>query len=160
VVEIDTRELTGGEKAWSWVKKGVPIRLEVGSKEIAANSVYMGRRDKEYKDRKAVSRQEFLDTITAQLDEMQSYLLNRARDFQKQNLVLINNKEDFYKYFEGDGGFALAHWNGSTEVEAKIKTDLSVTTRCIPLQDMGDGAGKCIFTGEPSKQRVIFAKAY
>lgn len=160
VVEIDARELTGGEKAWSWVKKGVPIRLEIGNKEIENDAVFMGRRDKEYKERKAVPRQEFISTLIAQLDEMQHNLLARAREFQKQNTKMINSKEEFYEFFKGDGGFALAHWNGSAEVEAKIKSDLSVTIRCIPLQDMGDGAGKCIFTGEPSKQRVIFAKAY
>lgn len=161
VVEVDTRELTGGEKAWSWVKKGVPIRLEIGNKDIENDAVFMGRRDKEYKDRVAMKRQEFLSTVTSQLDEIQNWLLTRAREFQKQNTVMINSKEDFYKFFEGEGGgFALAHWNGSAEIEAKVKSDLGVTTRCIPLQDIGDGAGKCIFTGEPSKQRVIFAKAY
>jgi len=161
VVEIDTRELTGGEKAWSWVKKGVPIRLEVGNKEIENDAVFMGRRDKEYKERKAVPRQEFVSTLIAQLDEMQNNLLTRAREFQKQNTKLINSKEEFYDFFKGEGGgFALAHWNGSAEVEAKVKSDLSVTIRCIPSEDMGDGAGTCIFTGEPSKQRVIFAKAY
>lgn len=161
VVEMDTRELTGGEKAWSWVKKGVPIRLEIGNKEIENDAVFMGRRDKEYKERKAVPRTEFINTLSAQLDEMQSNLLNRAREFQKQNTQLINSKDEFYEFFKGEGGgFALAHWNGSAEVEAKIKSDLSTTIRCIPLQDRGDGAGKCIFTGEPSKQRVIFAKAY
>lgn len=159
VVEIDTREITGGEKAWSWVKKGVPIRLEIGSKEIAANSVFMGRRDKEYKERQSISRDEFIATVVAELDIVQNYLLKRAREFQQKNTVTIDSKEAFYEFFKGDGGFALAHWNGSAEVEAKIKSDLSVTIRCIPFDGEGH-QGTCIFTGEPSKQRVIFAKAY
>ena len=158
-IEIDARELTGGEKSWSWVKKGVPIRLEIGNKEVAANSVFMGRRDKEYKDRKAISKQEFLQNVTRELDEMQTNLLNRAREFQKQNTVTINNKDDFYEFFKGNGGFALAHWNGSAEVEKKLKEDLSVTIRCIPFTVKKE-SGKCIFTGEESQQRVIFAKAY
>jgi prolyl-tRNA synthetase len=158
-VEIDTRDLPGGEKGWSWVKKGIPVRLEIGNKECAANSVFMGRRDKEYKDRKALPLADFLATITAELDEIQNNLFQQALAFQKQNTVVINSKEDFYEFFKGDGGFALAHWNGSADVEAKIKQDLSVTIRCIPFENKS-GPGKCIFTGEPSAQQVIFAKSY
>lgn len=158
-VELDTRDLPGGEKSWSWVKKGIPIRLEIGNKERSADSVFMGRRDKEYKERVGIPRSEFVANITTLLDEMQANLLTRARAFQKENTVIIENKDDFYRFFAGDGGFAVAHWNGSAEVEAKIKQDLSVTIRCIPFDDK-DGPGQCIFTGEPSKQRVIFAKAY
>ena len=159
-VEIDTRELTGGEKAWSWVKKGVPIRLEIGNKECAANTVFMGRRDREYKDRRVIARETFLATVTNELDELQNTLLERATAFQKANTVDIHNKDDFYAFFAGEGsGFVRAHWNGSAEVEAKIKQDLSVTIRCIPM-NANKEAGKCIFTGEPSAQPVIFAKAY
>ncbi len=158
-VEIDTRELPGGEKAWSWVKKGIPVRLEIGGKECAGNSVYMGRRDKEYKDKQSLSREAFISSVTQQLDEMQANLFKRANDFAQQNTTVINDKDAFYKHFKNDGGFALAHWNGSAEVEAKIKQDLSVTIRCIPF-DSHDEPGTCIFTGEPSTQRVVFAKAY
>lgn len=158
-VEIDYRELTGGEKAWSWVKKGVPIRIEVGMKECQGNSVFFGRRDKEYKDRQSMDKQQFIVNVVTELDELQNTLLTRARNFQKQHTVEINNKIDFYHFFEGEGGFALAHWNGDPEVEAKIKEDLNVTIRCIPLTDNPE-PGICIFSGEPSKQRVIFAKSY
>lgn len=158
-VEIDRRELTGGEKAWSWVKKGVPIRLEVGLKECQADSVFLGRRDKEYKEREAQNRQTFLSTVVNQLDEMQANLFARALEFRNRNTVVIENKEDFYAFFKGDGGFALAHWNGDPEIEAKVKSELNVTIRCIPLVDHPE-AGTCIFSGAPSKQRVIFAKAY
>lgn len=159
VVELDTRELTGGEKAWSWVKKGIPIRIEIGNKERTNDAVFFGRRDKDYKDRIAQPRQEFIANVVSQLDEMQANLLQRARAFQKENTVNIDSKEEFYQFFKGENaGFALAHWNGSAEVEAKIKQDLSVTIRCIPFES--SEAGICIFTGEPSKQRVIFAKAY
>ncbi len=159
-IEVDTREMTGGEKGWSWVKKGVPIRLEIGNKESGSDSVFMGRRDKEYKDRKSIPRQEFINNVKAELDELQAYLLSRAQEFRTKNTATIDNKDDFYKFFKGEnGGFVLAHWNGSAEIEAKIKQDLSVTIRCIPF-DNKSGPGTCIFTGEPSKQRVIFAKAY
>jgi len=159
-VEVDKRDLPGGEKTWSWVKKGVPIRIEVGEKERTADSVYMGRRDKEYKDKSGVPQQQFIDSVVAILDEIQANLFNRANEFLKKHTIEINSKEDFYKFFTDDnlGGFALAHWNGSGEIEAQIKKDLNVTIRCIPLES--SAAGKCIFSGEPSEKRVIFAKSY
>ncbi|HVY52889.1 MAG TPA: proline--tRNA ligase, partial [Gammaproteobacteria bacterium] len=84
----------------------------------------------------------------------------RAKSFREQNTAIIKNKDEFYEYFAQDkSGFALAHWNGSKEVEAKIKNDLSVTIRCIPFDEKPE-PGQCIFTGEASKQRVIWAKSY
>jgi len=159
-VEMDQRQLTGGEKAWSWVKKGVPIRIEVGAKEREANTVFLGRRDKEYKDKQAQDLRQFLATVTLQLDEIQETLFNRARDFQQQNTMQMDCEADFYEFFtESDGGFASAHWNGDPAIEAKIKQDLNVTIRCIPLVDQPE-PGQCIFSGDHSAQRVIFAKSY
>ena len=159
-VEIDTRELTGGEKAWSWVKKGVPIRIEVGGKECQQNSVFIGRRDKEYKERFSQDRASFIATISAQLDEIQSAIFKRASDFQAKNTVEIDSKEDLYEFFtKTDGGFAKAHWSGDPAIEKTLKEDLNVTLRCIPIVDQPE-PGKCIFSGEKSAQRVIFAKAY
>ena len=158
-IEIDTRELPGGEKAWQWVKKGVPIRLEVGNKEYTNQSVFMGRRDQEYKNRKSISQQEFLATVVKELDEIQTNLLQRARERQKQNSTIIHHQNDFYEFFENDGGFAYAHWNGDAAIEAKIKAELSVTIRCMPFAQKSQ-PGKCIFTGEQSSQQVIFATAY
>jgi prolyl-tRNA synthetase len=159
VIEVDTRDIPGGEKSWSWVKKGVPIRLEIGKKECANTSVFMGRRDKEYKDRQSLSRQEFVQRVVSILDEIQANLWQRAHAFKEKNTVVINTKEDFYEFFKGEGGFALAHWNGNPELEAKIKQDLGVTLRCIPF-DGEKEKGQCIFTGEASKERAIFAKDY
>lgn len=158
-VEIDNRDLAGGDKTWGAVKRGVPIRLEIGNKDMANNSVFMGRRDLPYSERKGVNRDEFIQGIAPMLESIQHNLFERAKAFLNKNTVKINSKEDFYEFFKGDGGFALAHWNGDAGIEAKVKEDLSVTIRCIPLNDT-EGPGKCIFTGEPSKQRVVFAKAY
>jgi prolyl-tRNA synthetase len=166
VVRIDNRELTGGEKAWSWVKKGVPLRVEVGMKEFENNAVYVGRRDKEYKDKVSVPRSDFIATLTQELDALQDNLLQRARDFQKQNTREIHSEKELYDFFKGDGGgFALAFWNGNQEVEAKIKKDLNVTIRCIPIKKDGKGVtwnqtGTCIFSGEKDVHQVVFARAY
>ena len=159
-VEIDQRNLTGGEKAWSWVKKGVPIRIEIGAKECEANTVYLGRRDKEYKDKQAQELRQFLATVTLQLDEIHETIFNRALSFREENTVQIECESDFYEFFtESNGGFASAHWNGNSAIEAKIKQDLNVTIRCIPITEQPE-SGKCIFSGEPSAQRVIFARSY
>jgi prolyl-tRNA synthetase len=160
IVEIDERELTGGEKAWSWVKKGVPFRVEVGMKECQNNSVFVGRRDKEYKDRVSQDKNTFVTTLTEQLEAIQNTLLERARKFREDNTTEIHAEKDFYEFFKADGGFALAHWNGSAEIEAKIKQDLNVTIRCIPIHAEKPQSGTCIFSGEASLQQVIFAKSY
>lgn len=160
VVEIDKRELTGGEKAWHWVKKGIPIRVEVGMKECEGRTVFVGRRDQAYSARHTQNRDEFVKTITQQLDEMQTNIFNRAKTFQQRHTKMINSKDEFYQFFAGEeGGFALAHWNGDPDIEGKIKSDLNVTIRCIPLTDNPE-PGTCIFSGEKSTQRVIFAKSY
>jgi len=160
LVEIDNRDLTSGERGWNWVKKGVPFRVEVGAKELDNDSVFVGRRDRDYKDRKVLARADFLQNIQNELEELQTLLLNKARGFQKSNTEIINSEEDFYNYFtKGNQGFALAHWNGSKTIEEKIKKDLNVTIRCIPKVNNKE-AGKCIFSGDDSPQRVIFAKAY
>ncbi|NLD98678.1 MAG: proline--tRNA ligase [Fibrobacter sp.] len=166
-VEVDKREGRGGEKVWSWIKKGIPLYLEIGPRDVASNSVFVGRRDKGRKERYGVNRSEFIATITTVLDDIQNTLLERARSYRDANTCIINGKDEFYEYFtpankekpEIHGGFALCHWNGSAEVEKQIKNDLNVTIRCIPL-DAQQEQGKCVITGEPSSRRVIFAKAY
>ena len=166
-VEVDQRELRGGEKMWNWVRKGVPIRVEIGPREMEGDSVYMGRRDKDTKDRANMSRQEFVGAIAKQLAEIQTILFERARAYREENTRKIETKNEFYDYFtpknkdkpEIHGGFASCHWNGSSEVEAKVQDELGVTVRCIPLETDNE-PGQCIITGQDSPRRVIFAKAY
>lgn len=166
-VEIDLREGRGGEKVWSWIKKGIPIYLEIGPRDIASDSVFVGRRDKGRKERFSMSRPEFVASVGKILDDIQNGLFEKARQFRDGNLKRIDSKDDFYSFFtpsnkdkpEIHGGFALCHWNGSPEVEEKVKNDLNVTIRCIPL-DAPREEGKCVITGEPSNRRVVFAKSY
>jgi prolyl-tRNA synthetase len=166
-VIVDKREGRGGDKVWSWIKKGIPVYLEIGPRDMAGESVFVGRRDKNRKERYSQSRAEFVATIGTLLDDIQKSLLDKAVAFREANTRRIDTKGDFYEYFtpknsekpEIHGGFALAHWNGSSEVEKKIKEDLNVTIRCIPL-DAPAEKGKCVITGEPSERRVIFAKSY
>lgn len=168
-VEIDARESRGGgggEKAWSWIKKGVPIRLEIGPRDIKSNSVFMGRRDLLH-ERKSVPRGEFVARIEGTLKEIQENLFRRARRLRDEHTKRIDDREEFYSFFtpenrerpEIHGGFALAHWSGDPEEERKAKDDLKATIRCIPL-GADEEEGHCIISGKPSPRRVVWAKAY
>ncbi|PIS02396.1 MAG: proline--tRNA ligase [Chlamydiae bacterium CG10_big_fil_rev_8_21_14_0_10_42_34] len=159
-VVLDTRDMRSGEKSWGWIKKGIPMRLEVGLREIDAGQLGVCRRDKPHKEKTPFA----VENVVAILEEIQSNLLAKATQFRDQHTVEIETKKEFYEFFtsKGDeihGGFALCHWNGDPAIEEKVKEDLNVTIRCIPLH-VPVVEGKCIFTGEPSKQKVIFAKAY
>lgn len=166
-VEVDKREGRGGDKVWSWIKKGIPIYLEIGKRDIAEDSVFVGRRDKSRKERFGMARSEFVAKVPEILADIQNNLYERAKKFRLDNTKIINDKDEFYKFFtpknkekpEVHGGFALAHWDGSAAVEEQIKNDLNVTIRCIPL-DAEAEEGKCIISGNKSSRRVIFAKSY
>jgi prolyl-tRNA synthetase len=169
-VVIDDRDVRGGEKTWQWVKKGIPVRVEVGPRDIDKGEVCMFRRDRAAKEKNFMPRAEFSQKIGSLLQEIQDGLLAAARQRQKEYSVEIDKKEDFYKYFEAPkvpenaptpihGGFAWAHFAGDKSVEGKIRDELGVTVRCIPLGD-GGKPGTCPFTGKPSPRRVLWAKAY
>jgi prolyl-tRNA synthetase len=169
-VQLDDRDLGGGVKSWQWIKKGVPIRVEVGPRDIDKDSVFTGRRDKGPKEKTSYTRGEFVAKVASILDEIQTALYQRALAYRTEHTKTIDTKDDFYAFFAEPkkkqsndptpihAGFAMAHFNGDPALEAKIKDDLKVTVRCIPLG--GGEPGTCPFTGEPSKQRVVWAKAY
>ena len=167
VLEVDTRDMTSSEKSWYWIKKGIPIRIEIGPRDITNNSLFIGRRDKEPKEKFSQERGEFVENVVKLLDEMQSNLYKKALTFRDENIVKIDKREEFYSYFtpknvekpEIHGGFSFSHWCGDSQCEETIKNDLKVTIRCIPLENKEE-QGNCICCGKPSKQRVIFAKAY
>ena len=131
----------------------------------------MARRDKGPKEKEFLPADSLPTCLPGVLAEIQQSLLDRSLAFRKEHTRKIDNKEEFYAFFtpknpnkpEIHGGFALTHWNGSPEVEAKIKEDLKVTIRCIPEangDEFTDETGVCPFSGEPSARRVIFGKAY
>jgi prolyl-tRNA synthetase len=168
-VEIDNRDMRGGDKVWGWVKKGVPLRIEIGPRDMAADSVFVARRDRSTKDRQAIPRGKFIADISAMLDEIQHGLFDRATAFRAEHTREIDGKDDFYAYFtpkskdaeqpEIHGGFAMSHFCGDPALEKQVKDDLGVTVRCIPLGGKQE-SGKCVITGKPSMQRVVWAKSY
>jgi prolyl-tRNA synthetase len=170
-VMIDSRDLRGGDKMWFHVKRGVPIRLEVGPRDVAGGAVFAARRDQP--DKKGVPRAEFIAGVVETLGSIQANLLERAKAFRDSNLQVIDNERDFRKYFtpkdknaenpEIHGGFALCHFNEGPEMDALL-AELKVTIRNLPLKGQlpqdTHTPGKCFLTGKPSPQMAVFAKAY
>lgn len=167
-VEIDKRDANGGVKNWEWIKKGIPLRIEIGPRDLEKNQVAIARRDREHRKKDFVTTQEALTSIPLTLVDMQNKLLEKAKAFTIEHSVKIDTLEEFKKFFtaknpskpEIHGGFALCHWAGSKEDEAKLKQEFKVTIRCIPSDDSFKEEGKCFVTGNVSHQRVIFAKSY
>jgi prolyl-tRNA synthetase len=163
-VSVDNRDIAGGAKSWSWVKKGVPLRLTIGNTETTNDTVTLSRRDLPYTSKISQPRMQFITELTRLLDEIQQSLQEKAQKLQLTNTHYISSKADFYDFFaEPTGGFALAHWNGDIKVAQQIQQDLKASIRCIPLAEQTPwvtGPGKCLMTGTASQQAVIFAQSY
>ena len=165
-VEFDDRDMRGGEKAWGWIKKGIPLRVEVGPRDMEAGTVFVGRRDRGAKDKESMPLQQFVSGIANLLDEMQAGLLAKAKAFQQEHTREITTEADFVEFFtpknidapEIHGGFASMGFCCNSELEDKIAKEYKVTVRCIP-NSTADEVVPCVFTGQPGK-RVIFAKSY
>lgn len=163
-VRIDNRDIRGGEKKWQWVKRGVPVRVEIGPRDVAGGKVSFGRRD--LAGKLESSRADFLAGIVKTLDDIQQALLQRAAKLRAEATVRIDNLKELEAYFtpkdeeqpEIHGGLAYCHFVDSPVMDEKLKS-LKVTIRCIPL-DGEEEPGRCIFTGQPSQRRGVFAKAY
>ena len=173
-IEVDRRDLRGGDKMWEWVKKGVPLRIEIGPRDVDGGVVMVARRDRAPKDKASMARGDLVAGIVGILDEMQKGLYLRARASRDAATRPIDSRAELDAFFtpknERDihGGFALAHWCGDAACEAAVKEALKVTIRCIPLGGM-EGTpweariredGPCVVCGRPGKGRVVFAKAY
>ncbi|MBL8740100.1 MAG: proline--tRNA ligase [Myxococcales bacterium] len=170
-VEVDARDIRGGEKNWDWIKKGVPLRIEVGPRDVESGNVVVSRRDKGTRDKTVMSRAALVTDIVKILDEMQDGLFERALAYRKEHSRFIDSRADFEDFFtpksknaerpEIHGGFAFCHFNLDEKVEAELREKLKVTIRNVP-DDVPEARepGTCIFTGQPSARRVLFSKAY
>jgi prolyl-tRNA synthetase len=146
-----------GWKFAEYEAKGVPVRLAMGPRDLSNGSVEIARRDEKSKEIVAV--EEAVDYIEQLLRQIQENLYKRALDFRAAKTQNVDSYEDFKQKIESDGGFLLAHWDGTAETEEKIKEETKATIRCIPF-DREEESGTCMVTGKPSVGRVVFAKAY
>jgi prolyl-tRNA synthetase len=146
-----------GWKFAEYESKGVPVRLALGPRDLSNGKIEVARRDEKTKE---VVDFEGVETyIVNLLEEIQSNLLNKALDFREKNMRTIDSYEDFKERIDSEGGFFLAHWDGTEATEEKIKNETKATIRCIPF-DREEEQGVCMVTGKPSAGRVVFAKSY
>jgi prolyl-tRNA synthetase len=163
-VHIDDRDIRGGEKNWYHIKRGVPLRAEIGPKDIAKNGVFLARRDTGEKG--GVDRAELVATISNRLQEIQDNLFARALKLREDNTRTFDKLDEMLAWFtpknpnepEIHGGFALCHFTEGKEVDELLKSH-KLTIRNVPL-NLEEIPGKCIFTGQPTNKRAIIAKAY
>ena len=146
-----------GWKFAEYELKGVPVRVAMGLRDIENKVVELARRDT--KEKKSVPAEGLAENIMKLLDDIQQNLYQKALTFRESHITAVDNWDEFVELLDGKGGFIAAHWDGSSETEDRIKETTKATIRCIPLNNKQE-EGKCILTGKPSKQRVLFARAY
>ena len=146
-----------GFKFAEWELKGVPVRIAVGPKDLENGTFEVARRDTLTKE--TVSGEGIVTYINDLLEQIQADLFNKALEYRDTHITQVNSFEEFKEILDGKGGFVSAHWDGTAATEEKIKDLTKATIRCIPL-DSKEEAGTCVFTGNPSSKRVLFAKAY
>ncbi len=157
-VKYDDAEHTRpGWKFAEYEMKGVPVRIAIGARDIENNTVELVRRDT--REKTNVSLDGIDIYINNLLAEIQQSIFNKAKKFRDENIITVNTFEEFTNALDNQGGFISAHWDGTSETEEKIKELTKATIRCIPLDNKQE-EGKCILTGKPSSQRVLFARAY
>ncbi len=166
-VTIDKRDLRGGEKNWQWVKKGVPVRVEIGPRDIESDSVVVYRRDKGVREKLVMKRGEFVGTLVTLLESIQKSYFEQARAIRDQNICrTLTTFDELKAYFtpknkekpEIHGGFAVAKWAGDAAALKQLD-ELKITIRCMPFEQSGT-TGTCVVTGRPATKDAIFAKAY
>ena len=137
--------------------QGVPLRVAIGPKDLENKTVELARRDTLTKE--IIPIDDLNDKIQTLLEEIQNNLFNKSLEYRNTHITEVNTYENFKSVLETKGGFVSAHWDGTNETEAKIKEETKATIRCIPLE-IKEEVGVCVYSGQPSKQRVLFAKAY
>ncbi|GAA4849194.1 proline--tRNA ligase [Algivirga pacifica] len=157
-VKFDDRDtLRPGFKFADWEMKGVPVRVAIGARDLENNTVEIARRDT--KEKQSYSLDNVESVIADLLDQIQENIFHKALMFRDDNITKVESYEEFKEVLETKGGFISAHWDGTPETEEKIQEETKATIRCIPLENEEE-EGTCIYSGKPSTQRVLFAKAY
>jgi len=157
-VKFDSRDNnTPGWKFADYELKGVPVRLAIGPRDVENGTVEVARRDTLSKE--TIPADNVQDHVIKLLDEIQKNIYLKALEFRNKNTFYTDSWDDFRKILDTTGGFIMAHWDGTAETEEKIKEETKATIRCIPF-DSPEEDGKCIYSGKPSKRRVLFAVSY
>ena len=158
-VKVDDRDIRGGEKTWQHIKRGVPIRLEIGPRDMAENAVFMGRRDMGPREKSGVPRDQFIATVGDILGEIQTGLFDRALARREAATVEVSSVDELQARFskDGEGGFAWCYAADVPDYD-EVLGALKISARCMPIED--ETTGTCIFTGAEGARKTIFARAY
>jgi prolyl-tRNA synthetase len=157
-VKVDDRDnMTPGFKYAEYELKGVPVRIAIGPRDVQNGTVEVARRDT--KEKMVLQAADLEHKIPHLLEQIQQNIFQKALDYRTEHIHAVNTWEEFMDALDNKTGFVSAHWDGSSETEEKIKEISKATIRCIPLNNPQEN-GKCILTGNPSKERVLFARAY
>ena len=157
-VKYDDRD--NNKPGWKFADyelKGVPVSLAIGPRDLENNTIEVARRDNLTKETIPIDK--IYEHIPKLLDDIQENIYNKALNFRKENTFYVDNWDDFLKVLDNQGGFIMAHWDGTVETEEKIKEESKATIRCIPF-DSPEEQGKCVYSGKPSNRRVLFARSY
>jgi prolyl-tRNA synthetase len=157
-VKYDDRD--NNKPGWKFADyelKGVPVRLAIGPRDLENNTIEVARRDELTKE--TISIDKVYEHIPALLENIQQNIFDKALNFRKENTFYVDSWEAFLKVLDNQGGFIMAHWDGTKETEEKIKEETKATIRCIPF-DSREEKGKCVYSGKPSNRRVLFARSY
>ncbi len=154
--DSDTKKRPGFKFA-EYEMRGIPVRLGLGARDIQNGQIEVARRDTKEKSLQSIDG--IAESVQNLLEDIQNNLFQKALKFRDERITAVDNFEEFQSVLDGKGGFISAHWDGTSETELKIKELTKATIRCIPINNPLEN-GKCILTGNPSKQRVLFARAY
>lgn len=156
-IVIDDRDVRPGQKHYHWEKKGIPVRIEIGPRDINNNTIVAVRRDTSIKT--TFSTPTLLESLRKLFEDIQDNLYSKALEQQNSKIIDVTNWEKFIENIEF-GKFVRAYWDGTSETEKKIKEKTKATIRCIPFNLENVPEGMCVFSGKPAKSKVIFARSY
>jgi prolyl-tRNA synthetase len=160
-VVVDTRDLNGGVKKWEWIKKGVPIRIEIGPRDIETRKVCLQRRDQPVSAKEFLDKEDFIQRASDVLGEIHDSLLKKATDFRDANITECTSLEDFHAHWaKEDGGWLITPWAASPDQEEVISKEHKITIRCLPLDKQNEPEAPCLLTGTPTRSRAIWGRSY
>jgi len=160
-VVVDTRDLNGGVKKWEWIKKGVPIRIEIGPRDIETRKVCLQRRDQPVSTKEFLDKEDFIQRASDVLLEIHDSLLKKATDFRDANITECTSLEEFHAHWaKEDGGWLITPWAASPDQEEVISKEHRIAIRCLPLDKQNEPEAPCILTGTPTRSRAIWGRSY
>ena len=160
-VVVDTRDLNGGVKKWEWIKKGVPIRIEIGPRDIETRKVCLQRRDQAVSAKEFLDKEDFLQRATEVLQDIHDSMLKKATEFREANITPCDSLDAFNAHWaKDDGGWLITPWAALPEQEEVISKEHRIAIRCLPLDKQNEPEAPCLLTGTPTRSRAIWGRSY